>query len=299
MKKLLVHLHLYYHDQVDYFIEKMGNITLADWDLVVTYTQKNDDVEEKLKKFKPDVILRATKNIGYDIWPFIEVIRDTNLDDYEYVMKLHTKRSTPPVKINVVPMEGFMWRETLVNSLLENKEHFTKLIDKFDSNPKLGMASSLLTYTRRDKFDEYVGKELSLLGLKKRAKYTFMGSMFLMRAQALKPLQGEMVYEAKFRDVTPESGIVISMTHIYERLLSSLPVNYGLKHLPVLPEKEFKNKIHATRMGEKISQFFLLIERRGVESKKYIRVFGIKVYESKTGKYPEYRKILEKLYPNG
>ena len=88
--KLLVHLHLYYHDQLGYFISKLKNITCA-YDLYVTYTTENKETNDKLHKFKNDVHLLLLENKGYDLYPFIEVINRVNLDDYTYILKLHTK----------------------------------------------------------------------------------------------------------------------------------------------------------------------------------------------------------------
>jgi len=47
-KKLLVHLHLYYHDQLDNMIEKLKNIQICEWDLYVTTCEYNKDMYEKI-----------------------------------------------------------------------------------------------------------------------------------------------------------------------------------------------------------------------------------------------------------
>ena len=45
-KKLLVHLHLFYHDQLDWFVSRLKNIT-CDYDLWITVTEKNREIIKK------------------------------------------------------------------------------------------------------------------------------------------------------------------------------------------------------------------------------------------------------------
>ena len=79
MKKLLVILHMYYPDQADYFVRKLGNICCCDWKLVVTYTEYDAVAFRAIRDFVPDAEFMKVENIGYDIWPFIKVIRNTYL----------------------------------------------------------------------------------------------------------------------------------------------------------------------------------------------------------------------------
>ena len=60
-KKILVHLHLFYHNQIDYVISKLRNITNCKWDLYVTFCDENEKSFLKLKRFKPDVIFFKVK----------------------------------------------------------------------------------------------------------------------------------------------------------------------------------------------------------------------------------------------
>jgi hypothetical protein len=41
--RFLVHLHLYYHEQLDFMIEKLKNIQGCDWDLYVTINENNEE----------------------------------------------------------------------------------------------------------------------------------------------------------------------------------------------------------------------------------------------------------------
>ena len=104
--RLLVHFHVYYHDQVDYFIEKMSNINGCEWDLYVTMNNLVQETVDKLTVLKPDTHFIEMENVGYDVWPFIDVIKSVDISDYDLVMKLHTK-SRSFLKAHGIRLKGF------------------------------------------------------------------------------------------------------------------------------------------------------------------------------------------------
>ena len=126
--KLLVHLHIYYHNQVDYFIKKLSNIHGCDWDLIVTYVEENNESFNKIKNFKPDAQFKKAENIGYDVWPFIQVLRQIDLNDYDYIIKLHTKNCSS--KPDIFNKTGYYWRDHLVNPLIGSKRIFKSNVFK-------------------------------------------------------------------------------------------------------------------------------------------------------------------------
>ena len=116
MSKLLTVLHVFYHEQVDYFIDKLMNINGIDWDLVVTYSSYSAETEAKLKDFKPDVKMVQVGNAGYDVWPFIQVIQNVDFSEYDYVLKLHTKGQSKQ-RLNGLNFKEWLWRDLLVNAI--------------------------------------------------------------------------------------------------------------------------------------------------------------------------------------
>lgn len=294
MAKLLVHLHLYYHKQVDYFISKMKNITCDEWDLVVTFTEGNEESVKKLSDFKPGVKFLKTENYGYDILPFISVVKNTNLSDYDYVIKLHTKRGYPKKRGNGILQ--YEWRDSLVDAILFSKDHFNKMLERFEKESDLGMISSLKYFYGDDPYEKYVMMELTDLGLGKVSKHFCAGSMFMTRANILEPLKKEAVSIEKFKDETPESGSTISYSHIYERLLSYLPENLNYVHKPVSPQKSEYIALKTAAFFNPVGKFFFSMSREGVERKKVLRIMGLKLYSSKRGKGEKDVEKLEKLF---
>lgn len=281
MKKLLVHLHLYYHEQVDYFISKLRNISGIEWSLWVTYSQPDEESFTKLSSFKEDVNFMQVENIGYDIWPFIKLIKSLNLKDYDYVMKLHTKRHMGSCRPNIIKFRGYDWRNALVDALLRDPEQFKKVLDKFEKDPKTGMMSSFLTRVTRDYFHPEVKAELKRIGLNKKGKYTCMGTMFMMRAEPLEKLKDPIINDSLFRNDKPISGTYFQNAHLYERIFSHLPVNYGLKFETICPDRKTFYKVKMLKMVEPLGKLFFTCQREGRYRQKIIRVFRIKVYQEK------------------
>ncbi|MCH5227055.1 MAG: hypothetical protein J1F16_04470 [Muribaculaceae bacterium] len=278
MKRLLTHFHLYYHDQVDYFIEKMSNISGVVWTLVVTYSEWNEESARKLREFKPDVVFRKTDNIGYDIWPFIDLIQHTDLKDYDFVMKLHTKRSIGACRCNIIKLRGFDWRNVLVDGMLYNKQHFLNVLKLFENDPSVGMVSSLLTYVERDYYESLVKNELDRLGWEKFDPHTCMGTMFMMRSSILSLLQRPDIDSHLFECEVPESGTFFHKAHLYERIFSHLAINSGLRHVPVWHSKKDSRRIAVAKFFEPVGKFIFCCEKEGPERKKFIRILGIKKY---------------------
>ena len=118
--KILVHFHLYYHNQIDFWIDKFSNINHCDWDLFVTYVDENKESKNKILKIKPDTKFIKVKNAGYDILPFLKIIENVNLGEYDYILKMHTKnyRAKPYIGI------GYDWRNLLVSAILDSAKRF-------------------------------------------------------------------------------------------------------------------------------------------------------------------------------
>lgn len=286
MNKLLVHLHIYYHEQVDYFISKFGNINGIDWDLAVTYSDPNPVTINKIKDFKPDTKFIKVENFGYDIWPFIFLIKNINLSDYKYIIKLHTKRSVRRCAANVIPMKGLKWRDSLVDGVLFSPQYFSKILNKLERNPHIGMISNLMTYSKRnwDSYYPWISKELERLKLKCNGNHFCMGTMFIARSSAFLPLQTDIINKEIFQDTLKDTKRDFTSAHYYERLLSVLPSASGLKHIPMSPRLNEWLIIKAVRIIEKPVRWIFGIEKKGEEKRKFVRILGMEFFIQKPGK---------------
>lgn len=284
-KGLLVHLHVFYHDQVDYFIEKLKNINGIDWDLIVTYSSFNPVTTKKLQEFKPSVRFLKTENVGYDIWPFIKAIKSLDLRNYDYLMKLHTKRKIDGYKkINHIKMGGYDWRNHMVNSLLASPTRFNKVLKILKKRKEIGMLSSLETFSYNgwDIYEKKLKDEMKKFNLKLFKGRTCLGTMFLARSEIFQPLvEAEWLAPSYFNDHEVSSGSNFSISHIYERLLSLLPISFGLKHKGVSsdPVNSFKLNLNSKIKGP--VEWFFCIFRKGENHRKALRICGLEFYIGK------------------
>lgn len=115
MKPILIHCHIYYPKLWKEFKECILNISaLYRYKLFVTMVEKNSDIEDDIMKNFPNNKIEIVDNRGYDIGPFIHVLNQVNLDEYSYIIKLHTKRNVESKKEAIRQMYGSIWRENLL-----------------------------------------------------------------------------------------------------------------------------------------------------------------------------------------
>lgn len=220
MKKILVHIHLFYVDQADFFIERLKNIT-EDFDLFITYVEESIEFKEKFKTFKSDVKLIKVENRGYDVLPFINVIKSVNLDDYDYVLKLHTKNKRTKIKLHGFKCTGYWWRNQLVNCIIGSKRRFKNVMKTF-KDPKIGLICSRIFYWNTENIwpeDTYLlEQELNLLKFKTKSRSYCAGTMFIAKADIFKFLQNRQFKQEEFPSKC-ETNSGSTLAHVYERVL--------------------------------------------------------------------------------
>ena len=227
-KKVLVHLHLFYHNQLDYMISRLKNICGCDWDLYVTVCEDNEKSIKKLRAFKPDVHIIKVENLGYDVWPFIQILRTVNINDYEYVLKLHTKASQGK------PIKTYAWRNALINCLLISKRQFKNLITDFNRNKSLGFAGRSTYWVN---FSGEVAEEQNMLNLMmKRLNLRYntnlylSGTIFFARMSIFRRVVESDISEKDFARFS-QTGSNSTNAHVLERIFSFLAPTYGLKNV--------------------------------------------------------------------
>lgn len=222
-KRVLVVLHVYYEQLVDYYLDCLKNINGCEWDLTVTGHGLGESTRRKVLALKPDASFIETANKGYDVWPFICAIKQTDLDRYSFVIKLHTKNQDGrKTCINGIQMNGEEWRSELVDTLLGSEDRFRNLSKIFRTRRNVGLAYSMTADRRvglRTMEDtELLDSEMARLSIRPRARRFCAGTMFAVRASALKWLMDERISEDIFR-TSGASHAAGTMAHTYERLL--------------------------------------------------------------------------------
>lgn len=260
------------------FLEKLKNLTDQDFDLFITVTQKVLDIEYKIKQFKSDAKILVVQNKGYDIFPFLSVINQINLDDYDYVIKLHTKRLNGDNKTQFhnIMIDDKTWSESLVNALIGCPTRVKNNISKFQQNKNVGMLGhSLCIVDNRDYFIHLLPKinqSLKKIGFSQISandNFKFVaGTMFIMKASLLKVMQNKFTIDdfeesdTRIKDLTA--------AHAIERVFGIITEKQGYKIYGNCKVKtfllilKFKNGMYKKH-----------ISRRGNLS---IRLFGVAIF---------------------
>lgn len=230
MKKLAVHLHLYYLEQLDEILEKLCNLEEIDFDLFVTMSKVDEEVKRKILNKFSNAKVFVVANRGYDIGPFIWFLHQINLDDYEYVLKVHTKHYDmfDYGCFNGIRIDCKTWAKMLLGALVGSKQVVNDNIKLLDSNPKIGMIGNKFSLTNEEwtykSLLSAIKKEADKLGLPIVSNYFVAGTMFMCRAHLLKPFLGY-----KIEDFDLSSALVkdYSLAHVMERLFGFVVQSQG------------------------------------------------------------------------
>ena len=168
-------------------------------DIVVTLPDKIEGdaalVRSKILNRFPAAKIIRVENRGFDIGPFFEVINGINLDDYDFLIKLHTKRDIHGMAngwINGFHLSGTRWRDMLL-AFCSSRHAVRESITRLASDEKVGLVScSEVIVSSCDYYERLYPEATSrALNIAKASSGSFVaGTMFMIRAGLLKPLQG-------------------------------------------------------------------------------------------------------------
>lgn len=196
--RIAVHAHVFYSDlwpELRRCIQNIINTCETGFATTfITYPEENQALARTLKKEADweNTRLIPVQNRGYDVGPFIlEVINKINLDSYDYIVKLHTKRNVN-FWLNFRYFKDSDWRDALLSFCITEKA-FQQTLAALSKNRKIGMiaSSKLINYACSDlPMDIPKHREaMKTLGLQMNHPVTVVGTMFMVRSNLLKPFQ--------------------------------------------------------------------------------------------------------------
>lgn len=139
MPEILVHVHLFYPEFWNEISACLKNISLP-YDLVVTLVENDSKTIENIKGIKSDARIEIVENRGFDVAPFIKVMRENDLSRYDFVIHLHSKRDVADTLGNVVLKDPKQWRRLLLN-FCSSAQNWQRTLKTFHDNPKTGMVA--------------------------------------------------------------------------------------------------------------------------------------------------------------
>ena len=243
-KPILAVVHIYYPEMWDELKSCLNNITLP-YDLYVTTVEQNRYLQDDVMNFKTGAHFEVVENRGYDVGPFVHIINQVNLDDYSYIVKLHTKRELAIGNTGFRGLDGQKWRETLL-SFIKTPDVFNQYLKAFDVNKKIGMQANHHVIVHYDFFDEQAQKEIKAYFQKNRLpkrKYAFVaGTMFIAKASVFKDIQNLHLTFSDFPD--PKGEHKTQLAHIIERLFGYFVYKNGFIVRDSLITSETEQKYH-------------------------------------------------------
>ncbi len=226
--RILVILHLFYMSSWVEIREYLKNLQAYQYDLVVTYTDAvvDEAVLDQIRTFKPGVTLRQCENVGYDVIPYLEVLKSVDLDQYDVIFKLQSKG----LKRRQLFMydQYFRKRDWFLNLFEGCIGAFTvhrTIRTLMDPNNRIGImaAKNLLVVDPQHK-QNMVRAYMQENNIPVPDQYMYVaGTCFAMRASLAKPLT-KLTYDIEEMRTT---GRGFSVAHKLERIICLSVFNDG------------------------------------------------------------------------
>ena len=165
--------------------------TSGDTDIFVTVPENADGcVEARVRADFPSADVKRLPNRGFDVGPFFEVLHRIDLEKYDYVIKLHTKRDCFGI-VNFWPFWGGQWRRALLG-FCSTKKRMSSTFDVFAASHDVGMVGAGMLALKPG--DELVGRysvkdQLEVPSAESDSKCFIAGTMFAVRARLLAGLK--------------------------------------------------------------------------------------------------------------
>jgi lipopolysaccharide biosynthesis protein len=195
-KRILIHAHVFYLNLwdelfscINNFVSVCGNEYALE--IFLTYPASDREIGVRLQNDIPSASVLPVCNRGYDIGPFMEVLHQVDLDRFDYIVKLHTKRDIDNAWVNFRKYNGNAWRKELLSFCI-TEEKTRQTLTAFSGQPDLGMVASSrmidpsgIASCHHSSFSNDAIREL---GIESNPKTIVWGTMFMARAALFKPL---------------------------------------------------------------------------------------------------------------
>ena len=225
--KVLVVAHVYYPE---IWIDIAHRITRIpeDFDLVVTLVRgKADELAPRVTEQFPGAHVLVVDNHGRDIGPLVDLANAGWFEDYDAVLKVHTKRSPHRV-------DGDIWRLSLLDGLLPNPDGIARILELLRTDHDAGVVCTPGAYAGAETWGsnlaitEAMAARLPLAFDPDALRYP-AGSMYWIRPFLLQRLADLALMPADF---AVEANLLDGTTpHAVERFLGVMAQAAGLVQL--------------------------------------------------------------------
>jgi len=190
-------------------------------DVFITTSETADpSVIDTIRRDMPHAAVERLPNRGFDVGPFVKTINEIDLDRYEYIVKLHTKRNRFGI-VNFMPLFGGLWRKKLL-AFCNSRAAVRKTLDVLSENDSVGMIGGDCELLVRP-WNELAPEPLQETPSDPR---TFVaGTMFIVRSRLLKAVRDSVSFE----DFAPTTRQTLdTLAHKWERRLGYMVTDQGM-----------------------------------------------------------------------
>jgi lipopolysaccharide biosynthesis protein len=136
--RFVVALHLFYEELWPEFAFFLTRIEQP-FHLIVTSSRIEPAFASNIRRLFPGAEVIAMQNRGRDVGPFLQLLNEGRLDGFEFVLKLHGKRST---QTGLGSVFGHVWRRASLIDLAGSGDAVGEIIKRFDEHPEIGLIGS-------------------------------------------------------------------------------------------------------------------------------------------------------------
>lgn len=288
--RFLVHIHIFYPAYWPQLRDALRVLRPYEWDLYVTLVEQHEEIRQQVLQLNPKAHIEVVPNRGYDVAPFLHILDQVDLAQYDFCLKLHTKGNYVPehtlyeYRSLSVPYKrsGSSWRESLLAPF--TPAHFGKIMSAFARDEKLGLVGDHRFIIRRGIVGEVVATDgarelLRRMHLPTERVEWLSGTMFVCRAKLLNPLVKLGLRTDDF--AKPDKKHTISLPHMVEVAMGGLIVAQGYSIEDVYTPRW----VRALRMLWSYVQIFVhtyIFRTKHTKSNRLlVKVFKIPVYSKK------------------
>ena len=199
--RLLVIAHVFYPEAADELLEYLKNLRGYRWDLAATIPEGAEAIREKIRQAKPNAAVTEVPNRGLDVLPFLQEISKRDLNQYDLIVKTHSKRCDPAAGrladgMHFRKRDWFVGLHRAVLGSVRVHRNIDRLAQ--DGNTDLIAAKHLIIRDspRRERLTRLF---LAPLGLEPEAGCSFVaGGVWMMKAACARRLKEISVDENSF-----------------------------------------------------------------------------------------------------
>ncbi len=228
-EKIAIHLHLYYVDLLDEFLEYFKNIPFV-FDLYVS-CQETADTQSICKSFAglemvQTIIVRTTQNRGRDIAPAL-VLFGKEISEHDIFMHVHSKKSLFTGK------EQMEWRTSALKELCGSEMQVKKIFAILQSDRKVGLYIPETVSTMPIFAHNWLQNKSKAIELSGEFDFKYkdslfnypVGSFFWARTDAVRPLFDR---NYSYNDFDEENGQTDgTLSHAIERAFAKIAESRG------------------------------------------------------------------------